>query len=81
MQSRGESLQDFKFDVFIGRFPSETLASMAVKGLTGGVRADSGPCGEAVVTVTGGCTLKARPRIPPEKDRRDRGPQPEQWKC
>ena len=25
--------------------------------------------------------VKARPRIPPEKDRRDRGPQPEQWKC
>ena len=23
----------------------------------------------------------ARPRIPPEKDRRDRGPPPEQWKC
>ena len=25
--------------------------------------------------------LKARPRISPEKDRRDRGPPPEQWKC
>ena len=25
--------------------------------------------------------MKARPRIPPEKDRRDRGPPPEQWKC
>ena len=25
--------------------------------------------------------VKARPRIPPEKDRRDRGPPPEQWKC
>ena len=25
--------------------------------------------------------VKARPRIPPEKDRRDRGPAPEQWKC
>ena len=24
--------------------------------------------------------VKARPRIPPEKDRRDRGPPPEQWK-
>ena len=24
---------------------------------------------------------KARPRKPPEKDRRDRGPPPEQWKC
>ena len=24
---------------------------------------------------------KARPRIPPEKDRRDRGPPPEQWRC
>ena len=24
--------------------------------------------------------LKARPRIPPEKDRRDCGPPPEQWK-
>ena len=23
--------------------------------------------------------MKARPRIPPEKDRRDRGPPPEQW--
>ena len=23
--------------------------------------------------------VKARPRIPPEKDRRDRGPPPEQW--
>ena len=25
--------------------------------------------------------VKARPRIPPEKDRRDRGLPPEQWKC
>ena len=25
--------------------------------------------------------VKARPRIPPEKDRRDRGPPPKQWKC
>ena len=25
--------------------------------------------------------VKARPRIPPEKDRRDRGPPPQQWKC
>ena len=25
--------------------------------------------------------VKARPRIPPEKDRRDRGPPPEQWTC
>ena len=25
--------------------------------------------------------VKARPRQPPEKDRRDRGPPPEQWKC
>ena len=25
--------------------------------------------------------LKARPRKPSEKDRRDRGPPPEQWKC
>ena len=25
--------------------------------------------------------MKARPRIPPEKDRRDRGPPPEQWRC
>ena len=25
--------------------------------------------------------VKARPRMPPEKDRRDRGPPPEQWKC
>ena len=25
--------------------------------------------------------VKARPRVPPEKDRRDRGPPPEQWKC
>ena len=25
--------------------------------------------------------LKARPRKPPEKDQRDRGPPPEQWKC
>ena len=25
--------------------------------------------------------VTARPRIPPEKDRRDRGPPPEQWKC
>ena len=25
--------------------------------------------------------VKARPRIPPEKERRDRGPPPEQWKC
>ena len=25
--------------------------------------------------------VKTRPRIPPEKDRRDRGPPPEQWKC
>ena len=25
--------------------------------------------------------MKARPRKPSEKDRRDRGPPPEQWKC
>ena len=25
--------------------------------------------------------VTARPRISPEKDRRDRGPPPEQWKC
>ena len=25
--------------------------------------------------------VKARPRLLPEKDRRDRGPPPEQWKC
>ena len=25
--------------------------------------------------------VNARPRIPPEKDRRDCGPPPEQWKC
>ena len=25
--------------------------------------------------------VKARPRKPSEKDRRDRGPPPEQWKC
>ena len=25
--------------------------------------------------------VKARPRKPPEKDRRERGPPPEQWKC
>ena len=25
--------------------------------------------------------VKARPRIPPEKDRRDHGPPSEQWKC
>ena len=25
--------------------------------------------------------VKAQPRIPPKKDRRDRGPPPEQWKC
>ena len=24
---------------------------------------------------------EGRPRIPPEEDRRDRGPPPEQWKC
>ena len=29
----------------------------------------------------GGERVKARPRISPEKDRRDRGPPPEQWKC
>ena len=28
-----------------------------------------------------GDRVKARPRIPPEKDRRDCGPPPEQWKC
>ena len=28
-----------------------------------------------------GQSVKARPRTPPEKDRRDRGPPPEQWKC
>ena len=40
-------------------------------------------------TVTGGrgggggreSELKVRPWIPPEKDRRDSGPPPEQWKC
>ena len=26
-------------------------------------------------------SVKARPRIPPERDRRDCGPLPEQWKC
>ena len=26
-------------------------------------------------------SVKARPRKAPEKDRRDRGPPPEQWKC
>ena len=25
--------------------------------------------------------MKARPRIPPENDRRDRGPPPQQWQC
>ena len=25
--------------------------------------------------------VKARPRKPSKKDRRDRGPPPEQWKC
>ena len=25
--------------------------------------------------------VKARPRKPPEKDQRDRGPPPERWKC
>ena len=25
--------------------------------------------------------VKARPRIPPKRDWRDRGPPPEQWKC
>ena len=29
----GEILNDFKFGTFIGRFPSDTLANMAVKGL------------------------------------------------
>ena len=29
----------------------------------------------------GDARMKARPRIPPEKDRRDRGSPPEQWKC
>ena len=29
----GGSLNDFKFGTFIGRFPSDCLASMAVKGL------------------------------------------------
>ena len=28
-----KGLNDFKFDTFIGRFPSDQLASMAVKGL------------------------------------------------
>ena len=34
-------------------------------------------------TETGSDTerVKARPRIPPEKDWRDRGPPPERWKC
>ena len=30
----GESLKDFKFGTFIGRFPSDTLVNMAVKGLS-----------------------------------------------
>ena len=30
---REKSLKYFKFDTFIDRFPSDTLASMAVKGL------------------------------------------------
>ena len=25
--------------------------------------------------------VKARPRTPPDKDRKDRGPPPEQWNC
>ena len=29
----GESLNYFKYDTFVGHFPSDTLASMAVKGL------------------------------------------------
>ena len=29
-----ESLNDFKFSTIVGRFPSDTLASMAMKGLT-----------------------------------------------
>ena len=40
--------------------------------------------GDGVVGGGGGGrdeTVKARPRIPPGKDRRDRGPPPEQWKC
>ena len=28
-----------------------------------------------------GKRVKARPQISPKKDRRDHGPQPEQWKC
>ena len=39
---------------------------------TGGGGGGGGGAGERV---------KARSRIPPEKDRRDRGPPPEQWKC
>ena len=30
----GGSLTDFKFGTFIGRFPSDGVASVAVKGLT-----------------------------------------------
>ena len=31
--------------------------------------------------VGGGGGRKSDPRIQPERDRRDRGPPPEQWKC
>ena len=32
MQKRKKSLHDVRFDTFIGRFPSDTVVSMAVKG-------------------------------------------------
>ena len=33
MPKRGKSLNYFKYDTFVGHFPNDTLASMAVKGL------------------------------------------------
>ena len=40
-----------------------------------------GTGGEGEGEGEGGEIVNARPRMPPEKDRRDRGPPPEQWKC
>ena len=49
-----------------------TEAKLLIRNGDRGVGGGGGEEGERV---------KARPHIPPEKDRRDRGPLPEQWKC
>ena len=52
-------------------------SSLLLLNVHGGEMAYEGPGTEW----EGDDRVKARPRKLPEKDRRDRGPPPEQWKC